>query len=58
MTYLAHLNEPDLTILGNLMKEGKMVPVIDKTYKFSDVPAALAHLETGHARGKIVVTID
>ena len=58
MTYLAHLSEPDLAILASLMKDGKMVPVIDKTYKFSDVPAALAHLETGHARGKIVVTID
>jgi NADPH:quinone reductase-like Zn-dependent oxidoreductase len=58
ITYLARLDQADLTILGDLMRDGKVTPVIDKTYKLTDVPAALRHLETGHARGKIVVTID
>jgi NADPH:quinone reductase-like Zn-dependent oxidoreductase len=35
-----------------------MTPVIDKTYKFTDVPAALTYLETGHARGKVVITVE
>jgi NADPH:quinone reductase-like Zn-dependent oxidoreductase len=58
MAYLANLNKPDLTILADLMRDGKVKPVIDKTYKLNDVPAALTYLETGHARGKVVVTID
>jgi NADPH:quinone reductase-like Zn-dependent oxidoreductase len=57
MTFLAGLNKTDLAILGDLMRDGKMTPVIDKTYKLSDVPAALKYLETGHARGKVVVAI-
>jgi NADPH:quinone reductase-like Zn-dependent oxidoreductase len=35
-----------------------MTPVIDKTYKLSEVPAALAYLETGRARGKVIVTLE
>jgi NADPH:quinone reductase-like Zn-dependent oxidoreductase len=58
MTFLARLNQADLAILGDLMRNGKMTPVIDKTYKLNDVPAALKYLETGHARGKVVVTVD
>lgn len=58
MTYLANLNKPDLAILSDLMRDGKMTPVIDKTYKLSDVPSALKYLETGHARGKVVITVD
>ena len=58
MTYLANLNKPDLAILADLMRDGKMTPVIDKTYKMNDVPSALQYLETGHARGKVVITVD
>ena len=58
MTFLARLNKADLAILGDLMRDGKMTPVIDKTYKFNEVPAALTYLETGHARGKVVVTVN
>jgi NADPH:quinone reductase-like Zn-dependent oxidoreductase len=47
-----------MAILGDLMRDGKMTPVIDKTYKLSDVQAALTYLETGHARGKVVITVD
>ncbi|MDX6560084.1 MAG: hypothetical protein QOF72_3133 [Blastocatellia bacterium] len=58
IAYIAEFNKADMTILGDLVRDGKMTPVIDKTYKLSDVPAALAYLETGHARGKVVVTVD
>jgi NADPH:quinone reductase-like Zn-dependent oxidoreductase len=47
-----------MTILADLMQSGKMTPVIDKTYKLSDVPAALQYLEQGHARGKVVITVE
>ncbi len=29
--------------------------MIDRTYAFEDVPDALLHLETGRARGKVVI---
>ena len=58
MTFLARLNKEDLAILGDLMREGKMTPVIDKTYKLNDVRAALTYLETGHARGKVLITVE
>jgi NADPH:quinone reductase-like Zn-dependent oxidoreductase len=40
------------------MAAGKMRPVIDRRYPLSDVPNALRYLEEGHARGKIVITVD
>jgi NADPH:quinone reductase-like Zn-dependent oxidoreductase len=58
IAYIANLNKADLTILADLMQSGRLTPVIDKTYKLSDVPAALKYLETGHARGKVVITLD
>ncbi len=55
---MADANQKDLTVLGDLMQTGKMKPVIDRTYKLSEVPAAIAYLEEGHARGKVVITIE
>jgi len=40
------------------MQSGKVTPVIDKTYKLSDVPEALRYLEQGHARGKVVIAVE
>ncbi len=58
ITYIAALNKADLTILGDLMRAGKVTPVVDRTYKLSEVPAALRYLEQGHARGKVVITVE
>ena len=55
---LAELNQKDLTILADLMQSGKVTPVIDRTYKLSEVSAAIAYLEQGHARGKVVITVE
>jgi NADPH:quinone reductase-like Zn-dependent oxidoreductase len=55
---MADSSQKDLTILGDLMQSGKMKPVIDRTYKLSEVPAAIAYLEEGHARGKVVITLE
>jgi len=57
IAYIAQFNKRDMTVLGDLMQSGKITPVIDKTYKLSDVPAALKYLETGHARGKVVIIV-
>ena len=56
--FLAELNQKDLTVLGDLMRAGKLTPVIDRRYKLSEVPAALRYLEAGHARGKVVISVE
>ena len=48
----------DMIELGHLMQSGKVKPVIDRSYKLSEVPAAIRYLEQGHARGKVVITVD
>ena len=58
IAYIAEFNKADMGILGDLLRDGKMTPVIDKTYKLSDVQASLGYLETGHARGKVVITVN
>jgi len=50
--------QKDLTDLADLMQSGKVKPVIDRTYKLSELQAAIAYLEQGHARGKVVITVD
>jgi NADPH:quinone reductase-like Zn-dependent oxidoreductase len=57
-TFLAELNQKDLTFLADLMESGKVTPVIDKRYKLSELPQAIEYLEQGHARGKVVITAD
>src|SRR2546423_13568813 len=56
--FIADTNQKDLAILADLMQSGKVKPVIDRTYKLSEVPAAIAYLEQGHARGKVVITVE
>src|SRR5437016_5930979 len=58
VTLMAKLSKEDLTILRELMEAGKVTPVIDRTYSLSEVPQAIRHLEEGHARGKIVITVE
>lgn len=58
ISYIAQFNKQDMMVLADLMQSGKMTPVIDRTYKFSDVPDALRYLEQGHARGKVVIAVE
>ena len=58
IAYIAEFNQKDMRVLGDLMQSGKMTPVIDKTYKLSETADALRYLETGHARGKVVVSLE
>lgn len=58
IAYIAEFNKADMSILADLMQTGKVTPVIDKTYKLNETPDALRYLETGHARGKVVITVE
>ncbi|MGH8193392.1 MAG: NAD(P)-dependent alcohol dehydrogenase [Woeseiaceae bacterium] len=55
---LADLNKEDLTILSDLMQAGKVTPVIDRRYTLSEIADAIRYLEKGHARGKVVITME
>lgn len=55
---LAELDQRDLITLSDLMQAGKITPVIDRRYRLSEVPEALRYMEQGHARGKVIVTLE
>ena len=57
LPFIARPNKEDLTIIRELMKSGKVTPVIDKCYRLTEVPDAIRHLEEGHARGKVVISL-
>jgi len=48
----------DLNVMKELLEAGKVVPVIDRRYTFSELPEAIRYLEEGHARGKVVVSLE
>lgn len=51
-------NQKDLVFMSELLEAGKVVPVIDRRYPLSEVTEALRYLEEGHARGKVVITVE
>jgi NADPH:quinone reductase-like Zn-dependent oxidoreductase len=53
----AHVTAEDLELLSGLIEAGKLHPVIDRGYGFADIPAAIAYVEQGHARAKVVVAV-
>ena len=56
--YVTKLDKEDLRLLSDLMQTGKVTPVIDRTYKLSETAEAMRYFEEGHARGKIVITME
>jgi NADPH:quinone reductase-like Zn-dependent oxidoreductase len=55
--FIAQLEPSDLEFLGDLMRAGQMTPVIDRRYAFDEAAKAMEYLETGRARGKVIVNI-
>ena len=56
---MAQPSTQDLTLLADMVQSGKLKTVIDRTYKsLSEVPDAIRYLEEGHARGKVVITVE
>lgn len=45
-----------LKALGELYESGSLRPVLDRSFPFAQVPQALAHVEQGRAKGKVVIT--
>jgi len=55
---LTDFNKNDLAVISGLIQSGKVTPALDRTYKLAEAAEALRYLEKGHARGKVVLTVD
>ncbi|MGD0693795.1 MAG: NAD(P)-dependent alcohol dehydrogenase [Terriglobia bacterium] len=56
--FIAKINTKDLVLLKDLLEAGKVAPVMDRRYPLSDAAEALRYREEGHARGKVVITVE
>ncbi len=50
-------NQKDLAFIKELLEGGKVVPVIDRHYPLSETAEAIRYLETGRAKGKVVISV-
>jgi NADPH:quinone reductase-like Zn-dependent oxidoreductase len=56
--FVSRHRQADLETLRRLTETGQVTPVIDRAYSLADAPRAIRHLHAGHARGKIVITVE
>lgn len=56
--FMAKISPNDLDVLKDLLATGKVVPIIDRRYPLSGTAEAIRYVEEGHARGKVVVTLE
>ena len=55
--FLMSTNHADLATLAEMIEAGTVTPVMDRSYPLSETAQALAHVGTGHARGKVAITV-
>jgi NADPH:quinone reductase-like Zn-dependent oxidoreductase len=55
--FIANINRDDLAVFCELIKAGKLKPVIDRRYPLAETAAAIAYAEQGHARAKVVIAL-
>src|SRR5438046_10556660 len=56
--YGTETNKEDLKLLSDLMQTGKVQPVLDRSCKVSETAEPTRSFHQGHARGKVVLTIE
>jgi NADPH:quinone reductase-like Zn-dependent oxidoreductase len=56
--YIAKVNRADLVVLQGLLADGSIRAALDRTYPFEETAEAMRYLGAGHARAKVVVTLD
>ena len=56
--FIAKSSQSDLALLGEMIVDGKVKPVIDRRYSLSETAAAVGYVEEGHARGKVIIDVD
>ena len=57
LNFIAKVTQEDLIALAELVRTGKVTPVIDRTYDLNEAADAVAYLEKRHARGKVIVSV-
>jgi NADPH:quinone reductase-like Zn-dependent oxidoreductase len=55
---LADVTQDDLALLRDMSQAGKLTSVIDRSYKLNQAADAIRYVEAGHARGKVVITME
>lgn len=55
---IAKINQPDLLVLKEYLETRKIVSMIDRRYPLSETIEAFKYLAEGHARGKVVITLE
>jgi len=55
-TFIARANPDDLNVLRELIEDGGVTPVIDRTYRLEETAEAVRYVAAGHTRGKVVIT--
>ena len=55
--FLQRPSQDDLIFIKELIELGKIKPVIDRSYKLSEIPNAFRYFDEGHTQGKIVITM-
>lgn len=58
LMFMALRSKKDLIVMHDLLVSGKVTPVIDRRYSLNEVPQAIRYLEEGHARGKVIITME
>lgn len=58
VSFLAAIRGKDLAVLAGLMEDGKVAPTIDRRYPLEQAAEAIRYLETMHARGKVIISMD
>jgi NADPH:quinone reductase-like Zn-dependent oxidoreductase len=55
--FLVSTKAEDLEALAELIESGNVTPVIDRAYPLREAQDAMDHVSTGHARGKVAITV-
>ncbi|HEY7820768.1 MAG TPA: zinc-binding dehydrogenase, partial [Vicinamibacteria bacterium] len=55
--FITRPSKTDLAVIKELLENGTVTPVIDRTYGLTGVPEAFRYLEDGHVRGKLVISL-
>ncbi len=55
--FITRMKTADLEALRELIEAGRVSPVVERSYPLSEIADAMAYLGTGHAKGKLVVTL-
>jgi NADPH:quinone reductase-like Zn-dependent oxidoreductase len=58
LMFMAAVRRADMAFLARLIEAKRLTPVIDGRYSLAEAADAIRRLETGHARGKIIVTVS